>query len=82
MSDAIERFQRVLKKIDTLKERQATLEGQKKELLSQLSEDFGVNSLSEAVKLYKKLQGEVQEEENEIESSVYKIEELLNDIYQ
>ena len=45
----------------------------------QLKEEFGVESISEAAKLYRKLQGEIQVETEEIEKSIYKVEELLHD---
>ena len=78
MSD-IERLNEFIERIDKLKEKQASLEGAKQAILEQLKEEFGVESLSEAAKLYRKLQGEIQVETEEIEKSIYKVEELLHD---
>lgn len=78
MSD-IERLNEFIERIDKLKEKQASLEGAKQAILEQLKEEFGVESIPEAAKLYRKLQGEIQVETEEIEKSIYKVEELLHD---
>lgn len=78
MSD-IEKLNEFIERIEKLKEKQASLDGAKKAILEQLRDEFGVESISEAAKLYRKLQGEIQEETEEIESSIYKVEELLHD---
>lgn len=78
MSD-IKRLNDFMTRIEKLKEKQASLDGAKKAILDQLKEEFGVESISEATKLYRKLQGEIQIETEEIESSIYKVEELLHD---
>ena len=78
MSD-IEKLNEFIERIEKLKEKQASLDGAKKAILEQLKDEFGVESISEAAKLYRKLQGEIQEETEEIESSIYKVEELLHD---
>ena len=78
MSD-IKRLNDFMARIEKLKEKQASLDGAKKAILDQLKEEFGVESISEAAKLYRKLQGEIQVETEEIESSIYKVEELLHD---
>ena len=75
----IEKLNDFISKIEKLKEKQATLEGAKKAILDQLKDEFGVESISEASKLYRKLQGEIQVETEEIEKSIYKVEELLHD---
>ena len=75
----IEKLNDFISRIEKLKEKQATLEGAKKAILDQLKDEFGVESISEASKLYRKLQGEIQVETEEIESSIYKVEELLHD---
>mgnify|MGYP003619622897 CR=1 FL=1 len=78
MSD-IEKLNEFIERIEKLKEKQASLDGAKKAILEQLKDEFGVESISEAAKLYRKLQGEIQEETEEIESNIYKVEELLHD---
>ena len=78
MSD-IERLNKFIERIDKLKEKQASLDGAQKAILEQLKDEFGVESIAEAAKLYRKLQGEIQEETEEIEKSIYKVEELLHD---
>ena len=75
----IEKLNDFISRIEKLKEKQATLEGAKKAILDQLKDEFGVESISEASKLYRKLQGEIQVETEEIEKSIYKVEELLHD---
>ena len=75
----VEKLNDFLSRIEKLKEKQATLDGAKKAILDQLKDEFGVESISEASKLYRKLQGEIQEETEEIEKSIYKVEELLHD---
>ena len=78
MSD-IEKLNEFIERIEKLKEKQASMDGAKKAILEQLKDEFGVESISEAAKLYRKLQGEIQEETEEIESNIYKVEELLHD---
>ncbi len=80
MSDLdVDKLNQFLSKIEKLKEKQATLDGAKQAILDQLKDEFGVESISEAAKLYRKLQGEIQVETEEIEKSIYKVEELLHD---
>lgn len=75
----LEKLNSFISRIEKLKEKQATLDGAKKAILEQLKEEFSVDSISEASKLYRRLQGEIQEETEEIEKSIYKVEELLHD---
>lgn len=79
MSTDSERLNDFIERIEKLKEKQASLDGAKKAILEQLKEEFGVETISEAAKLYRKLQGEIQVETEEIEKSIYKVEELLHD---
>ena len=79
MSVDAKKLSQLISRIDQMKEKQASLEGAKKALLEQIENEYGVSTLNEAAKLYRKLQGEIQKEENEIESDIYKVEELLYD---
>jgi len=79
MSVDSERLEKLIKRIENLKEKQATLEGAKKAILKTLKDEYEVDTFDQAAKLYRKLQGEIQKEENEIESKIYKVEELLYD---
>ena len=79
MSVDAKKLSQLISRIEQMKEKQASLEGAKKAILEQIENEFGVSTLNEAAKLYRKLQGEIQKEENEIESDIYKVEELLYD---
>ena len=79
MSVDAKKLNQLISRIEQMKEKQASLEGAKKALLEQIENEYGVSTLNEAAKLYRKLQGEIQKEENEIESDIYKVEELLYD---
>ena len=79
MSVDAKKLSHLISRIEQMKEKQASLEGAKKAILEQIENEFGVSTLNEAAKLYRKLQGEIQKEENEIESDIYKVEELLYD---
>ncbi len=79
MSVDAKKLSQLISRIEQMKEKQASLEGAKKALLEQIENEYGVSTLNEAAKLYRKLQGEIQKEENEIESDIYKVEELLYD---
>ena len=79
MSVDAKKLSQLISRIEQMNENQASLEGAKKALLEQIENEYGVSTLNEAAKLYRKLQGEIQKEENEIESDIYKVEELLYD---
>lgn len=62
-------------KIDRAKTSKATLEGERKQLLAQLKEKFGVKTLGEAKKKLAKLQEEHPKLEERVENMVVALEE-------
>ena len=75
MNSIENRLDNLERKIETAKTSKATLEGERKQLLSQLKEKFGVKTLGEAKKKLAQLQEQHPKLEGEVEELVTALED-------
>lgn len=66
-------------KINKISQENARIDGEISATTKKMKKEFGVNSVEEAKSLITKLNGEITEMTNEIESEIYQIKEILDE---
>lgn len=66
-------------KVHRISQENARIDGEISAITKKMKKEFGVNSIEEAKALITKLNGEITEITNEIESEIYQIKEVLDE---
>ena len=66
-------------KVNRISQENARIDGEISAITKKMKKEFGVNSIEEAKALITKLNGEITEITNEIESEIYQIKEVLDE---
>ena len=73
------KLDRIVKKIEEIKERQARMKGDRQATINQLKDEFGVSTLKEASEMLVVLSDEYKEKSAELDSMIYELEELVHE---
>ena len=73
------KLDRIVKKIEEIKERQARMKGERQATINQLKDEFGVSTLKEASEMLVVLSDEYKEKSAELDSMIYELEELVHE---
>lgn len=69
-------------KVNKISQENARIDGEISAITKKMKKEFGVNSIEEAKSLITRLNGEITEMTNEIESEIYQIKEILDEFDQ
>lgn len=65
-------------KVNRISQENAKIDGEISAITKKMKKERGINSVDEAKKMITKLNGEIVEATNEIESEIYEIKEILD----
>lgn len=74
----IEEFNELKEKLEEIKERRNRAEGNIEQIMKQLYDDFGIETIPEADKLSEKLQKEINSDKEKLENCLVEISEMVN----
>ncbi len=72
----LEEVKKVRKELEARKQKRAELAGRRKQLLQQLQDDFGLDSLDEAKAEADKMEIELEEKDKQLQSMLKELDEM------